>query len=590
MMHKGPVEPSVLAIRSLILAVAIAGCTGAPPPECTEFEQVFVYTDADGDGYGIDDPIGYVCTPGPNQSTNTVDCDDDNSDVHPGAEEVCDDIDNDCNGVADETQPKLPYYRDADGDGFGSKLSADKVLACSPPDGYISTGGDCKDNNPDINPAAHEICNGGVDDDCDGQADDNDGSVDLTSRTRYYVDKDGDGYGSETRFLDLCVQPSGSVKAGGDCNDNDSSINPKKKEICDGADNDCNGLADDDDPGISVNSQTATYDDFDGDGFGDPSTLVNTCRPRPPSVLDGTDCDDSDASVHTLQDWNKDLDGDGFGGTVQVTQCADPGGGLLPASGGVDCDDKDSSIHPGAAEVCADGIDQDCSGVDQCHTCKEWLDNAPGLPDGVYAIDPVTDDRTIDVWCDMTTDGGGWTLVGSTLGIPFDDAGTTLPNYDLETLSPANAHTTIWSGLSGRAPNAGDIRFACKDDVADTDMTVDLSFYDIGWYSTITTGADWQSCFSYGAGAGADSPPARQNNLTGDFLDAGDQWSAGFLEGERTCSDQGSFTVDFDDRGMGGDPNDGTDWGEAAYLAKCGTSGSAVITSSTAWYVFYREP
>ena len=81
-------------------------------------------------------------------------------------------------------------------------------------------------------------------------------------------------------------------------------------------------------------------------------------------------------------------------------------------------------------------------------------------------------------------------------------------------------------------------------------------------------------------------PPARRNNLTGDFLDVGDTWNtAGFLEGEDQCYDTGDFTVDFDDRGMGGNLTDGTDWGEANYTPKCGAA-----LGGEAWYIFYREP
>ena len=80
--------------------------------------------------------------------------------------------------------------------------------------------------------------------------------------------------------------------------------------------------------------------------------------------------------------------------------------------------------------------------------------------------------------------------------------------------------------------------------------------------------------------------PARQNNLTGEFLDAGDTWNAdGYLEGEDTCGDANDFTVDFDDRGMDSNETDGTDWGEDDWPAanKCGTS-----TAGEAFFLFVR--
>src|SRR5688500_4612556 len=105
----------LIALAAPAALFVLTGCPQAEPLECNEFEQVFVYEDADGDSFGTDAPIGYVCQPGPNQSTNTVDCDDERADVNPTAEEVCDDADNDCNGAIDERSPKLPYYRDQDG-------------------------------------------------------------------------------------------------------------------------------------------------------------------------------------------------------------------------------------------------------------------------------------------------------------------------------------------------------------------------------------------------------------------------------------------------------------------------------------------
>lgn len=104
------------------------------------------------------------------------DCDD-NADsgakVHPGAEEVCDGIDNNCNGVPDETTgvplDKLtPYYRDADGDAFGSDREEDILWSqCNAaPPGYVTIHGDCDDTNRYVAPSRSEVCNG-IDDDCD---------------------------------------------------------------------------------------------------------------------------------------------------------------------------------------------------------------------------------------------------------------------------------------------------------------------------------------------------------------------------------------------------------------------------------------
>jgi hypothetical protein len=86
--------------------------------------------DGDGDGYY------------PQVGCNTpLDCDDGSAAIHPGAEELCDSADNDCDGQVDEAGAgnALTYYRDADGDGFG--VADDSVQACAPPDGYVAVGG-----------------------------------------------------------------------------------------------------------------------------------------------------------------------------------------------------------------------------------------------------------------------------------------------------------------------------------------------------------------------------------------------------------------------------------------------------------------
>ena len=107
-----------------------------------------------------DDEDGYT-TPG--------DCDDDDPDVNPGATEVCNGIDDDCDGEIDEGF-LTTYYRDADGDGYGSDDPTKRKEACAPPDGYVEVAGDCNDSAWAINPDQVEIWGNAVDEDCDGVA------------------------------------------------------------------------------------------------------------------------------------------------------------------------------------------------------------------------------------------------------------------------------------------------------------------------------------------------------------------------------------------------------------------------------------
>ena len=130
------------------------------------------FDDADGDGYG--DPTSAVTRCDPPESGVDVggDCDDTDSTVHPGVEEVCDGVDNNCvDGEADAPGARL-YFADTDGDGYGDP---DNLLYACPdflPSGYVSNDGDCEDTLPEVNKgAAGEVCDNGVDDDCNGSPD-----------------------------------------------------------------------------------------------------------------------------------------------------------------------------------------------------------------------------------------------------------------------------------------------------------------------------------------------------------------------------------------------------------------------------------
>ncbi|MEL6346105.1 MAG: MopE-related protein [Myxococcota bacterium] len=108
-------------------------------------------TDNDGDGFSFVDG----------------DCDDQDETIAPGLAERCDGIDNNCDGIIDEDSvDETEWYFDRDEDGFGD--SAQQVTACAPPAEYVADGGDCDDLDGEISPSAEEICNDGVDNDCDG--------------------------------------------------------------------------------------------------------------------------------------------------------------------------------------------------------------------------------------------------------------------------------------------------------------------------------------------------------------------------------------------------------------------------------------
>lgn len=130
-------------------------------------------------------------------SLSAVDCNDFDAAVHPGATEVCDGlVDEDCDGLVDDADPGVTgtsaAWLDADGDGFGT--AGDRVDLCVIPDDRVETADDCDDEDARINPDAMEVC-GGIDEDCDGAADDADpdsypGATELCADG---VDQDCDG-------------------------------------------------------------------------------------------------------------------------------------------------------------------------------------------------------------------------------------------------------------------------------------------------------------------------------------------------------------------------------------------------------------
>ncbi|MFN3940501.1 MAG: MopE-related protein, partial [Chitinophagales bacterium] len=153
------------------------------------------------------------------------------------ATEVCDGLDNNCDGFIDEGFVTVTYYADVDSDGFGNS-DVSIVTACDAPVGYVLIGGDCNDTLSAIHPDAIEICDG-LDNNCDGFIDE--GFVTVT----YYADVDSDGFGnSDVSIVTACDAPVGYVLIGGDCNDTLSAIHPDAIEICDGLDNNCDGFID----------------------------------------------------------------------------------------------------------------------------------------------------------------------------------------------------------------------------------------------------------------------------------------------------------------------------------------------------------
>lgn len=132
------------------------------------------YADADGDGAGDPDaPVAYCITPPAGVVTTNGDCDDTNAEIYPTATELCDGIDNNCNGRVDvdvAEDVEAFFYTDGDRDGYGRDGGRTFTGSCEAPTGYASVNGDCDDDNADVHPGAEEVCDS-LDNDCDGGVD-----------------------------------------------------------------------------------------------------------------------------------------------------------------------------------------------------------------------------------------------------------------------------------------------------------------------------------------------------------------------------------------------------------------------------------
>jgi len=344
------------------------------------------YHDNDGDGYGNNVDSIHTETPPQGYVLNNTDCDDTDANVHPGATEICDGKDNDCNGQIDEGVTNT-FYADADGDSYGN--AAISVQACTPPAGYVADNTDCDDTDANVHPGATEVCDG-KDNNCDGQ-------IDEGVTNTFYADADEDGYGNAAISVQACTPPAGYVADNTDCDDTNSNIHPGAPEICDGKDNNCNGQTDE--------AVTSTfYADADGDGYGDAAISVQACTAPPGYVADKTDCDDTNSNIHpdaaeicdgkdnncngqidegVTSTFYADADGDGYGNAaINVQACSAPAGYV---ASNIDCDDTNSNIHPGAAEIC-DGKDNNCNGQTDEGVTSTFYADAEGDGYGNAAI------------------------------------------------------------------------------------------------------------------------------------------------------------------------------------------------------------
>jgi len=321
------------------------------------------YIDTDFDGYGSDAVTRTACEQPGGYALAPDDCDDTDNAVHPGADELCDGVDNDCDSLVDDDDDTIVdeengmmFYEDADGDGYGV-VSETTGFGCeSPPSGFADNTDDCDDTDSAINPGATEIWYDGVDSDC---GEDND------------YDADADGYDSD-------------LHSGTDCDDDEPLANPGMAEVCnDGIDNDCSGDAPECALSLDYTSRGAYIHgdaadsgmggaadmsgDLDGDGMAD--------------LITGAD---ADSTAYVLFG--------GLSGTLQATAEADAE--VTDATGG-----ETGGAVAAVSDLDADGYDELLVGCDNCDPLSvgdtygsAWLVHGP-LTDG-SSVDVADADAT----------------------------------------------------------------------------------------------------------------------------------------------------------------------------------------------------
>lgn len=225
---QAPAKPGGVDVRVAALAGNGNNAPSGDTPGGGDFQWAFgctaqtFYLDLDRDGYGTKSfgtqlgcandpaPVGYAVADG--------DCDENDEKVHPGATEVCNGKDDNCNLQIDEGSSPVTMWPDGDGDGYYESQVGTSKTGCGNVPGYAAQGGDCDDTDPAIHPGAVEICNL-RDDNCDGE-------VDELVRPRC--------------GLGWCARQSPS------CDPADCQPGSPAVETCNAFDDDCDGVLDND--------------------------------------------------------------------------------------------------------------------------------------------------------------------------------------------------------------------------------------------------------------------------------------------------------------------------------------------------------
>lgn len=419
------------------------------------------FADGDGDGFGVAESTTTACTAPAGYSAEIGDCDETRASVNPGEVEVCDayNLDEDCSGAADDDDAGVTglnvYYADVDGDRYGDLGST--ISMCERPSTHVTNKTDCDDLDEDANPGEDEVCDAlDVDEDCDGVVDDDDASV--SGQTTYWVDADGDGFGSGSAAgIESCEIPAGYRTNELDCDDSDASVSPSLGN-CDLSSSRTRW---------SAYGQTRQFgislcvlDDYDGDGatdFAVGSDYLNNAGQSNGGVsvlaLDATgEVSPTTATLtivghdveaaYRLPPAGADLDGDGFSDILVGAPLADNGGSnagavyifLAGRSGVLSTSGADAEIV-GAVDDDFVGSalawlgDVDGNGVPEALIGAPYVDAAGADAGSAYVLEPPSSGAATSSSAKVTLVGeGAGDMAGySVAAVDFDGDGVQDP-------------------------------------------------------------------------------------------------------------------------------------------------------------------